>query len=183
MSQTYRDAARSGGRPDSQFIWAFNRTGAARTKGYVAVVNDNGTNASYDDLDGSDTDQDKNVIIMTATDIECRAVVLAQPNAAANEWCKWQIKGRCQAMVGSQADGTISIPKNAPLTQSSHVTDGSAVNAGALTARQKTGTGSMDGVTASSVLTFGRTMEAVTSAAAALTWIRLNGDGDLGNGA
>lgn len=170
----YTAAARSGAKPDVEVIYGFNRTGAAVTKGYVGVLNDNGTNASYDDADESDTDADKNVIAMTATDVECRAVVALEA-IAADKIGRWAIKGRVQAMVASQAGDATTVVRNAPITLSSHITDVSTVTAGQFTSRNKTGSGSLDAVTVR-IKTFGVTRASTTNTAA-LTWIDLNGDG------
>lgn len=171
---TYKDAGNGGAVPDTEYIMAWNRTGATRTKGYVGVLNDNGTNATYDDADGSDTDAEKNVIIMTATDVECRAVVLDTPSAPNNSWARWCIKGKCQAMVAAQAAGA-TVPMNGPLTLASSTTDVSAVIAGQFTARNKTGTGCLDAVTVD-IKCFGVTRASVTTTAT-LTWIYLDGNG------
>lgn len=171
---TYRDAGNGGAIPDTEFVMLWNRTGAARTKGYVAVINDNGTNATYDDADGSDTDAEKNAIIMTATDVECRAVVLADKNIAADGWGRWCIKGKCQANVAAQAAGA-TVPMNGPLTLASSTTDVSAVIAGQFTARNKTGTGCLDAVTVD-IKAFGVVRESVTTTMALKT-IYLDGNG------
>lgn len=171
---SYKAAARSGAKPDVEVIYAFNRTGASVAKGYVGVLNDNGTNASYDDYDSSDTDADKNVIAMTATDVECRAVV-AMETIPDGEIGRWAIRGRVQAKVASQAGDATTVVRNSPITLSSHITDVSTVSAGQFTSRNKTGSGSLDAMTVR-VMTFGRTRESTTNTAA-LTWIDLYGDG------
>lgn len=181
MSWSYKDAnVGIGAVPDVVEIKAYNRTGADRAKGYVAVLNDNNTNATYNTIDGSDTDSDRNAIIMTAADVECRAVVLREP-CANGALGKWAIAGRVEAMVASQAGDATTVAVNSPLTLSSHVTDVSAIIAGQLTSRNKTGWGCLDAMTVS-VKTFGRTRETTTNTAA-LTWIDLDGDGqDAGHG-
>jgi hypothetical protein len=172
---TYRDAGEGGAVPDTEYIMAWNRTGATRTRGYVAVLNDNGTNTTYDDADGSDTDAERNVIAMTATDVECRAVVLADERATADKWCRWCIRGKCQAMVASQAGDATAVPMNSPITLSSHITNVSTVSAGQFTSRNRTGSGSLDAVTVD-IKVFGVTRESTTNTAA-LKWIYLDGNG------
>lgn len=179
MSQTYNDAAVDGMIPDSRTRTLFNRTGAAVTKGYVGVVNDNGTNAAYDDFDGSDTDRERNVIALTTSDIECRAVVAAE-DIPAGQAGRWYTKGRCQAMVASQAGDATTVAINSPITLSSHITTGASVSAGQFTSRNKTGSGCLDATTVT-LMVFGRTRETTTNTAA-LKWIDLNCDGDSDGG-
>lgn len=161
MAQNYTQAAKEGAVPDSQYVYAYNRTGAAVVVNKVYCLNDNGTNASYDDIDRSDTDMDKCVKAMETADANCRHVV-ATKALADGEWGRWLIKGRAKVKAAS-VTGTVA--KGGFLTSYSD-TDGTSPavgTAGQLTARPRSGTGGADGYKAP-LKSFGRVMEAVSTA-------------------
>ena len=158
---------------DAEYAYLYNRSGGALVLGDVVVMNDLGTNTTYDDTDGSDTDVDKNVIAIAATEINNRVRVAAE-NIANGAKGKFWVRGRVPVKVASLAASAVM---GAKLTVSSAAADGSTVVAKQLHARlANSGTGPLNALTAAQQ-TYGSTKVGTTNTAAVVL-CDFEGDGE-----
>lgn len=169
---TTRDLHAIGCGQDLEWEWLYNRSGAATAIGDVLSMNDLGTNTTYDLVDGTENDVDRNALAIVAADINTRKRVALDviPNG---ERGRFAIRGRVQLKATSMAATCVM---GGVLTASSAAADGSTVVAKTLFVRLNTGgTGPLDAFTLPQQ-TFGITKEATTSTAA-VVWCDFEGDG------
>jgi hypothetical protein len=158
---------------DVQTQTLINRTGGTLVPGDVVSMNDLGTDTTYDTVDGTDNDVDKNVVAIVAADINTRKRV-ALETIANGERGLFAVSGRVRVKVASLAANCVM---GARLTTSNAAADGSTVVAKQLHARlDNSGTGPINGLSAAQQ-TFGITKEATTNTAA-VVWCDFRGDGE-----
>lgn len=170
---TNRDMKEMGGGSDVEYEYLYNRSGSATAVGDVLSMNDLGTNTTYDTVDGTDNDVDKNALAIVAADINTRKRVAMEiiPDGSRG---KFAIRGRVQVKVASLAASCVM---GGVLTTSSAAADGTTIVAKQLHVRLNTGgTGPLDALTLPQQ-TYGTTKEATTNTAA-VVWCNFEGDGD-----
>lgn len=168
-----RDMHEIGGGQDVEAQFYINRTGGTLVPGDVVSLNDLGTDTTYDTVDGTDNDVDKNVTAIVAADINTRKRVALETIENGQKGL-FAVSGRVKVKVASLAANCIM---GAHLTTSSAAADGSTVVAKRLHARlANSGTGPLNALTAVQ-RTYGITKEPTTSTAA-LVWCDFEGDGD-----